>query len=140
MKKNYIYLAGPMEGVTEEYANSWRQQATDTFENAGLEVLDPCRRTLFRDQHVDRNICNRIFKLDLQDIANSTVVLADMRASTTGKGWGTAMELMFAQTKNKTIIVWTDKDQFPHPFVNSIATEIHESLEEALDAVNWYYQ
>ena len=74
----------------------------------------------------------------MQDIANSTVVLADIRRGS-GRGTGTSMELMFAHMKNKVIILWADEGDLIHPFYESIYTEKHYTLNDCLEAISYYY-
>ena len=74
----------------------------------------------------------------MQDIANSTVVLADVRRDS-GRGTGTAMELMFAHMKNKVIILFAGHNDFIHPFYESIYTEKYFCLDECIDAISNYY-
>ena len=144
--KSYTYLIGPMEDVSEDHMKGWRNKATTMLNEKGIETLDPTRRVSFHDQLGDRledtqrnmNLCRRIFKMDMQDIANSTVVLADVRRCS-GKGTGSAMEIMFAHMKNKIIILWCNEDDFPHPFFEAVATEKHFNLEDAVEAVKSYY-
>jgi nucleoside 2-deoxyribosyltransferase len=144
--KNYVYLAGPMEDCSKDTMTGWRKQATEQLDLYEISSLDPTRRVSFhnqldnqlQDQVRGMNICKRIFKQDLQDIADSRVVLADVRRSS-GRGTGTSMELMFAHTKNKIIILWADKQDFPHPFIEAIATEKYYDLEDAIEAVGSYY-
>ena len=143
--KNYVYLAGPMEDCTERRMTGWRIVSENRLNMMGVHVLDPTRRVSFHDElklaergTPDQSVCRRIFKMDMQDIANSSVVLADIRRSS-GRGTGTAMELMFAHTKNKIIILWADKDDLVHPFYESIYTEKHFELTDCLDAIANYY-
>jgi len=147
--KNFTYLCGPMEQITVERMTGWRKDAASYLNERGIDVLDPTRRVSFHDQLVNgdmkledevrtMNISKRIFKQDLEDVANSKVVLADVRRSS-GKGTGTACELMFAHMKNKIIILWADKEDRPHPFIEAMGTEKHFSLAEALLAVRSYY-
>ena len=146
MKKNYVYLACPMEDVSFDHMTGWRESATKFLENAGIEVLDPTRRVQFHDDMailgdrdpLSQSMSRRIFKMDLQDIANSTVILADARQSS-GKGTGTSMELMFGHTKHKTMILWADQDDRIHPFYEALYTEKHHNLEDCLDAITYYY-
>lgn len=145
-KVHKVYLAGPMEDCSIEHMTSWRVSAKEYLDMASIEVLDPTRRLSFHDQlegslqdiTKTTNICKRIFKQDLHDIANSRVVLADVRRNS-GRGTGTSMELMFAHTKNKIIILWADPEDFVHPFYEAMATEKHYNLMDALDAVWEYY-
>jgi hypothetical protein len=146
--KNHTYLAGPMEDVSVDHMTSWRILASERLDAAGIDYLDPTRRVSFHDQlkGVDylqevvkgMNICKRIFKQDLEDIASSKVMLVDARRSS-GKGTGTAMETMFAHTKNKIIIIWCDPEDPPHPFYEAMYSEKHYTLEDAIDAVMEYY-
>jgi len=125
---------------------AWRREAADILLYNKIDCLDPTRRIAFHtqlqgvvgDQIRTMNVCRRIFKQDMQDIADSRVVLADIRRSS-GRGTGTSMELMFAHTENKIIILWADPEDKPHPFINSVATEIHYTLEEACEAIKDYY-
>jgi len=111
-----------------------------------VPVYDPTRRVSFHDQmegmpqdtYRNSNLCKRIFKQDLQDIASSRVVLADVRRSS-GRGTGSSMELMFSHMKNKIIILWSDPNDPIHPFMEAIATEKHYDLKDALRAVGSYY-
>ncbi|MDA7651323.1 hypothetical protein N8602_00055 [bacterium] len=123
----------------------WRNCAQKMLANMDITALDPTRRVSFHDelylgeQHTPvQSTCRRIFKMDMQDIANSNVVLADIRRNS-GRGTGTAMELMFAHMKNKIIILWANKDDHIHPFYESIYTEKHFYLEDCIDAISYYY-
>jgi nucleoside 2-deoxyribosyltransferase len=144
--KDQVYLAGPMEDCTEDHMTGWRQLTANALKLSDINTLDPTRRVSFHEQLGENlenvtktmNTCKRIFKQDLQDIAESKVVLADVRRSS-GRGTGTSMELMFAHTKNKIIILWADEGDYIHPFYEAMATEKHYSLEEAVDSVRLYY-
>jgi len=146
MKTNYVYLAGSMEDVSIKEMKGWREKSTTFLSYRMIETLDPTRRVAFHEQVGEfledevksMNISKRIFKQDLQDIAQSTVVLADVRRSS-GRGTGTSMELMYAHMKNKIIIMIADKDDKPHPFLDSIYTEKFYDIDDALDAVASYY-
>ena len=139
MKKDYVYLCGGMEGYDKEDMTRWRKIAKADLDLNDIEVLDPTRRFSFHSGFQDRNNVNRVVKMDLQDIANSTVLLCDMRYDQPGKRWGSMAEIAHAHTKNKIIIVWTDKDDIKHPFLEFYATEIHHSLDECLEAIVNYY-
>jgi len=153
--KDYIYLAGPMEDKTHVEMMQWRRTAQDLLRLTEIIVLNPTRRISFHDQIKGiedpepeketlqegiktLNVCRRIFKQDLQDIAKSKVVIADVRRKA-GRGTGTSMELMFAHMKNKIIILWADADDYVHPFYEAIFTEKHTELGEAVHAAKEYY-
>jgi len=134
-----VYLAGPMAGLTAQDMKEWRDYAKEKLKSADIRVLDPTRRISYHDQIFDdkglnQNIANRIFKQDLRDIARCEVLLVDMRDMPGIKGQGTAAEVMFAHTKNKVIIMWVPPISTLNPFMAAMATEVHKTLEEAVEA------
>jgi hypothetical protein len=140
--KDYVYLAGSIEGISWENATRWRNFSTEYLKEHGIFTLDPCRRRAVRDHEEEYgpNLANRIVKMDLRDIDHSQVVLANLTEEARGGGrsWGTVCEIAHSHTKNKIIIVVNDKD-FQHPFIDFYATEQYFDLEEALHAVSRYY-
>lgn len=137
--KEAVYLCGAIEGVSKESMTGWRTEATKYLADRDIRVLDPTRRLEFHKTDMDQNHANRVLKMDLQDIAHSRVILADMRDSQPGRKLGSAMEIQFAQTKHKIIILLVDEEQFKHPFLFACATEIHHNLSDALEACAEYY-
>jgi len=134
----HTYLAGPIEGLSYEEMHGWRDIAGNKLGLKGIDTLDPTRRVSFVDMD-DAHADARIWKSDLQDIAYSSVILANLSDSLPGKKWGTVAEVAHAHTKNKIIIVIIDKTQFHHPFITQYATEIHYTLNSAIEAVEQYY-
>jgi hypothetical protein len=61
-------------------------------------------------------------------------LLVDMRNHHNAKGQGTACEVMFSHMKNKTIIMFKNSHDRINPFMTAMATEVHNSLDEALEA------
>jgi nucleoside 2-deoxyribosyltransferase len=134
----HVYLCGPIEGLTREEANEWRDEAKVKLALKNIDVLDPTRRVSYVDSncpHADA----RIFKSDLQDIAYSSVLLVNLRKSLPGMKWGTVAEVAHAHTKNKIIIIVLDPDQWVHPFISQYATEIHTDMLSAIAAVKEYF-
>ena len=134
-----VYLAGPMAGLRPTIMKAWREIAKLDLEAAQIPVLDPTRRITYHEQTLNdkglnHNAANRIFKQDLRDIARCEVLLVDMRDHDNAKSQGTAAEMMFAHMKNKIIIVWKDKDDNLNPFVTAMATEVYNTLTDAIDA------
>jgi nucleoside 2-deoxyribosyltransferase len=134
----HVYLAGGIEGIPWEEATGWRNDAKKYLSKYDIDCLDPCRRVAYVDDQA-RHADARIWKADLQDIAFSSVVLANLSDDIGGRKWGTVAEIAHAHTKNKIIIVVLAKDQWVHPFINQYATEIHTSIDEACDAVKEYF-
>src|SRR5210317_1145079 len=138
-----VYLAGQMAGMSGQEMKAWRNVATSMIENADIPVLDPTRRTPYHigylnDRGLERNLANRIFKQDLRDIARCEVLLVDMRNHEGVKAQGTAAEVMFAHMKHKTIIVWKNPEDHLNPFMTAMATEVHDDLDEAIQAAMEY--
>ena len=77
--KDQVYLAGPMEDCSTDHMTGWRQLTADALELSDINTLDPTRRVSFHDQLGENlqdltktmNTCKRIFKQDLQDIADT---------------------------------------------------------------------
>ena len=139
MKKNYVYLCGGMDGYKEEEMIKWRAKATNILSKDGISTLDPTRRWEEHNNYSNRNNINRVVKMDLQDISNSTVLLCDMREDQPGKRWGSMAEIAHAHTKNKIIIVWRGKSDDLHPFLEFYATEVHFSLDDCCKAIKDYF-
>ena len=139
MRKNYVYLCGGMEGYKEEEMIKWRAKATNILSKDGISTLDPTRRWEEHNNYSNRNNINRVVKMDLQDISNSTVLLCDMREDQPGKRWGSMAEIAHAHTKNKIIIVWRGKSDDLHPFLEFYATEVHFSLDDCCKAIKDYF-
>jgi len=133
-----VYLAGSIEGISLVEAMEWRETATNFLVDHGIKTLDPTRRKKFHDQEYSKNLANKIVRMDMNDIQNSNVVLMNLKDRGRGKAWGTICELILANQQGKTIIVVLEEG-FKHPFIDVFATEIHHTLESALDATLAYY-
>ena len=140
MKRQYVYLAGSMEGVSVHEMTAWRNYVTEQLDMADISVLDPTRRGILHERFDDPNVRNRTVQQDLEDISRSKVVFADLRDSSAGKKWGTVSEVALAQRDRRIIIVLVDKHQFQHPFIWNFATEIHTDIDEAIAATISYYE
>jgi nucleoside 2-deoxyribosyltransferase len=134
-----VYLAGPIEGVSLEEATKWREIATAFLKYRNINTLDPTRRKKFHDQPYSINLAKKIVRMDMNDIQESDVVLMNLKDRGQGKAWGTICELIIAQSHSKTIVVVLEEG-FQHPFIDVFATEVHHTLEDALEATLAYYR
>jgi nucleoside 2-deoxyribosyltransferase len=134
-----VYLCGAMEGLTEEQAKVWRETATTLLNQKGINVLDPTRRKKFHDQPFSHNLSRRIVSSDFWDIDKSKVILVNLKERNEGKCWGSISEITYAWMKNKVIILILE-DEYYHPFLETFYTEKYGNLEEALSAVEKYYE
>jgi nucleoside 2-deoxyribosyltransferase len=132
--KNTVYIAGPMEGLSQSEMTGWRKEFTELANDLHVvDVKDPTRRIPFRSDDTI-NQARMVFRADLMDINNSAVVFLDLRK---GKGyaWGTAMEAMYAWQANKPLIIWTNQEDPRHPFIESMATAVVHSLQDGVEKV-----
>jgi nucleoside 2-deoxyribosyltransferase len=142
MKTKTIYLAGPMAFLSGNEMKAWRDLAFEQL-HEGTVVLDPTRRVpyhtqVYNDRNNNINLCKRLFKQDLLDIDSSDILLVDARNYDHAKAQGTSAEIMYAWTKGKVIIMFKNEWDLINPFFTAMATEIHNSLEDAVDACNEY--
>jgi hypothetical protein len=136
-----IYTCGPMEDVSRKTMNSWRAEVDHVFKNFDIKILHPTRRASIHEiGDQSTNVQRSIVKMDLQDIADTSVILADLRDSSGGKRWGSVCEIAHAHTKHKTIIVVMDPEQKNHPFITFYATEIYRDMSEAIEACKKYFE
>ena len=136
-KRSAVYLAGPMEDVSKEQMNGWRETATNFLMHAGIDVLDPCRRGIWHEHFDDPNVRSRIVQQDLQDLSHSRVILANFQGG--GRGLGTMAEMSLAQRDRRAVITVLDKGAFLHPFIFHFSTEVHYDLNKALESVVTYF-
>jgi len=134
-----VYLCGAMEGLSQEEASMWRETATTFLATRGIKVKDPTRRKKFHDEPYSVNLAKKIVKLDLLDIEASTVVLANLKDRGKGKAWGSVCEVALAYKENKPVITVLEKG-FHHPFIETFSTEVHHTLDAALEATLAYYR
>jgi nucleoside 2-deoxyribosyltransferase len=132
MPKNYaVYLAGPMENVSQEQMTSWRNQAKNTLSLRDIEVLDPVRRIHSGQQRHMR----RVFELDLLDIRNSDFIIVNLNDDTVPKN-GTSMEVFYASyVLRKPVIAFKKEKTQYHPFFESLVTEWCADVEEACSLI-----
>lgn len=120
-----LYLAGPINGCTDDEANTWRDQVKAKFGEANC--VDPMRRD-YRGKE-DESVAE-IVHGDLADIDDSDVMLANCWQVS----WGTAMEIHYAHTIGKRVIAILPTDVRVSPWLRYHAEVVH-SLDDALAAL-----
>lgn len=138
MKDNLltIYLAGPMDNCTQEYQKGWRDATKEYLDMYKIKVLDPCRRP-----HDADLTAREIYELDLIDVKNSDLILADTRP-VQRPSWGTAMEIMYAHEVCKIpVIGWhNEADEVgTRLFLDATLTREFNSLDKAIDQIVAFY-
>lgn len=139
MNKEFtIYTAGQMDFATIEEQTDWRNKTLDYFSNrSNVKVLNPTRRPHGCDLN-DKEV----FNLDLIDINNSHIILADCRKINKPM-FGTPAEIMyFSYVLKRPVIGWYNKEEGYNDksvFQNVLVDRFFSSLEEALDHIATYY-
>jgi len=140
-----VYLGGPIEGLPLHEVREWRDNAIEYYlknqllYGKAVYCLDPCRRKAFHDEPYSENLARRIVQLDTADIARSDLVICNLKDRGQGKAWGSVMELVIAKELGKPTITILEEG-FNHPFIRVYSTEIHHTLQDALNASLGYFR
>lgn len=95
-RKPRIYLAGPINGKSDEECKGWREEAKKLLD---ADFLDPMARD-YRGVEM-MNVCE-IVEGDKADIESVNFVLCNAASAS----WGTAMELHFAHSIGKKVFAF----------------------------------
>lgn len=117
-----VYLCGPIFGCTDEECKDWRQEFKTKYPNS----IDPMERD-FRGN--DQNSYQEIVDLDKRDIRRSDVILVNY----TKPSVGTSMEIYYAWTLGKSIIIWLSKNTPVSPWIRYHSTTFVSSLDAAIE-------
>lgn len=118
------YLAGPINGCTDDEAINWREVAKARL---GAEnCIDPMRRDYRgkEDESVDAIVQGDIF-----DIHDSNVVLANCWQVS----WGTAMEIHYASERGIPVVAILPAGTRISPWLRYFTERIVHSIDAALD-------
>jgi nucleoside 2-deoxyribosyltransferase len=96
MKKRLIYLAGPINGCTDEECKDWREYVKSQLGEES--TLDPMRRD-YRGREME--CVDEIVEGDKVDIDQSDILLINYDRPSVG----TSMEILYAWERGKKIIV-----------------------------------
>lgn len=121
-----VYLAGPINGKTDEECNGWRDKATHLLAGS-MVVVSPMARD-YRGKE-DENVAD-IVAGDIKDIDSCDFVLANVGSPS----WGTAMELWHAHTAGKKIVAFMPGDRVS-PWLRFVCAAIYDSPERACMAI-----
>lgn len=133
-----IYLAGPMEHVSKEDATDWREAVKNYFSHhitCNVEFLDPNRRLHNSKQSEMR----RIFDLDMMDLRNCDMVLANLDRPSLAKH-GTACEVFYAgYILRKPVVAFKATQEVYHPFFESCVTEWRSDVIKCCETIEEHY-
>lgn len=122
-----VYLAGPINGCTDEECKSWREAAKARLP----DTLDPMRRD-YKGREDD--CAAEIVEGDKVDIALSDALLINFPQPSVG----TCMELMYAYLSRKITVVVVPPGMKLSPWLTYHATHIFTSFDRAIDYLLQY--
>lgn len=127
-----VFLSGAVEGLSDR-GTSWREDATESLEAIGFEVLNPC---LLPDSVDDEPEYIVAKNLSLQAQADLLLVeyMIPNRAYI-----GTDFELVIARSMGKPIIVFAHPDHADRVYLRYLASVILPNMEAALGYLQEYY-
>lgn len=127
MKK--LYLAGPINGCSDFECNNWREAIKNDFGNC-FKFLDPMDRDY---RGMEGDFYREIVDLDKKDIREADIIVVMYVKPSVG----TSMEIFYAWTLGKPIVIWTDqKDISPWlRYHSTCIAKSKEELDEFLDRV-----
>jgi nucleoside 2-deoxyribosyltransferase len=149
--KEYVYLAGPITGLTFDGAQDWRSEASKALDSDKIETLTPLRgKAHLRKDGVLHNgvkpysqpenpitSSKGITRRDMNDTTRSSAVLANL-SKTDKVSIGTVMELAWAYKEQIPLVVVMEKENVhQHAMVLECATYIVPTLAEGIGLVKF---
>ena len=138
-----VYLAGPIAGLSQYDATSWRAYAANVLGLRGLRVRQPVIPEatpnfvippLTREQRLSGAA---VYDFDMKMVREADVILVGFPVGPM-PSVGTAVEVGYALALGKPIVLWTGPvgvQEDIHPFIKFAASTIHGQLTEAISAV-----
>lgn len=123
-----IYLAGPINGCTDEQANDWRTYVKENYDGP---TLDPMRRD-YRGR--EEESVTEIVELDKVDIEECGVFMANCP----NPSYGTAMEIFYAWEALKPVVIIHPVDKPVSPWVRYHSEAIVHTLDDAIKAAKQF--
>lgn len=121
---NTTYLAGPIQGRSDEDCAGWREAAKAELPS----TLDPFRRD-FRGRELDNP--EEIVSADIADIESSDFLLANCWTVSAG----TSMEIFLASQMGKVVITVVPDPAAASPWIVHHSDEVHSSLWDAIQSI-----
>jgi nucleoside 2-deoxyribosyltransferase len=121
-----IYLCGPINGCTDDEAMTWREWFKANYSLA--DFVDPMKRD-YRGREAEDY--REIVELDKRDVREVDVLLV----MCTQPSVGTSMEVFYAWTIGKPVLVINESNKPISPWLRYHATAIVRTKELALEKV-----
>jgi nucleoside 2-deoxyribosyltransferase len=117
-----VYLCGPINGCTDEQCKDWRLMVETSIPG---QTINPMKRD-YRGR--ESSNYREIVDLDKRDVREADIILVNHPKPSVG----TAMEVFYAWTLGKPVIVWTPADVSISPWLRYHSTAIVHTLGEAM--------
>jgi nucleoside 2-deoxyribosyltransferase len=122
-----VYLAGPINGTTDEEMHGWRDELTNLL--TGFEIVSPVVRD-YRGRE-DENVTD-IVEGDKADIHRSDVIVAHCPKPSVG----TSMEVLYAWERGKLVIIYIPVGVSVSPWLRYHSTAICHTASEVVKEVH----
>ena len=123
-----VYMAGPIAGCTDEECKDWRNAIKEVFPNA----IDPMVRDY---REATGHYFREVVDLDKRDMRKSDVVLVNYVKPSVG----TSMEVLYAWTIGKPIVVVRAIGTKLSPWLIYHSTTIVDSFSEAIEKIKFFH-
>ena len=128
-----VYLAGPINGCTDEECKAWRAEARRLLEPIHA-VIDPMD---FDCRGQESEMAGEIVKHDLERLDEADLVLVNAERPS----WGTAMELVYARQGGKPAIAFAGFSiGEASPWLRGHTSKVFLTLTEACSEIVNFYQ
>ena len=147
--KHYVYLAGPIAGLTYKGATDWRDLMASDLDSDKIETLSPLRG---KDYLADKgelgtsafpehalSTTKAINRRDRFDCTRASAVVVNLLGATK-ISVGSVMEIAWAFQANIPVIVVSEKDNVHnHMMLDDCTTYRVETLREAAQIVKFLF-
>jgi len=124
-----LYLCGPINGCTDSEAIDWREEVKNHFP----DTIDPMKRD-YRGRESESY--REIVELDKLDIRRSDALIVRYVKPSVG----TSMEVFYAWTLGKPIVLWLDVVSPLSPWLTYHSTASVTSLQDAIKKLKEWEQ
>lgn len=124
-----VYLAGPIEGCSDDEILLWRKAAKNSFEY-GIKSISPVR--------IDSLRSSAIITQNFYDVGECDVILAYLPKCISDRrcSYGTICEIAWAHAKQKPVVIVSDDPYVhTHPVIKRIGVHFME-LNDAIKYIN----
>lgn len=146
--KHYVYLAGPISGLTLEDCSDWRIEVAKRLDSDEVECLTPLRGKQFlagrheiqADTEIYANPMTTfkgITRRDMFDTLRATCLFVNL-ADAKKVSIGTCMEIAWAyQNQIPSIVIMEKGNLHQHAMIVEACTYVVDSMDTAIGLAKW---